>query len=100
MKKADGRNRNDEWKQCLDEGAFGNSLHWLVDYNAKHRGFIVSEADGTFVGVVCDQGCNPYSPEGVVDRRALPADDLGGAIDAFESYCEEHVYQIRYDPKA
>ena len=97
MDKVEGRSQFGGWSQCLDEGAFGDSLYWLVEYNAKHRGFIVGKADGTYVGVVCEQICNPYSPEGVIDRHVLPADALGDAIGMFESYCKEHSYQIRYE---
>ena len=83
------------WSLCSAGSSSGSTLYWRVDYNSLHRGYIVEEDDTRFCGIVCEQGRNPYSPEGVIEKVLLAANGIGDAIEEFESYCFANAYQIR-----
>ena len=82
------------WHRCEAGSSEGVELYWLVDYNAKHRGFIFAHPGGSFEGVVCEQMSNPYSSTGIVDRWCLCAKSLGEAISEFETKCIENNLPI------
>ena len=83
------------WSLCSAGSSSDSTLHWQVDYNSLHRGYIIEEDGARFYGIVCEQGRNPYSTEGVIKKVLLTADDIGDAIEEFESYCFANAYQIR-----
>ena len=58
-------------------------------------GYIIEEDGARFYGIVCAQGRNPYSTEGVIEKVLLAANGIGDAIEEFESYCFANAYQIR-----
>ena len=83
------------WSLCSAGSSSDSMLYWQVDYNSLHRGYIIEEDGARFCAIVCEQGRNPYSTEGVIEKVPLTADDIGDAIEEFESYCFANAYQIR-----
>ena len=84
-----------ERRLCSEGSSSDSTLYWRGDYNSLHRGYIIEGDGARFYGIVCAQGRNPYSTEGVIEKVLLAANGIGDAIEEFESYCFANAYQIR-----
>ena len=70
-----------------------SQLYWCPDYNAPHRGFLLAD-ELHHIGIICEQGCNPFSKDGILSREAISASSICEAIERLESFCDETGYAI------